>query len=73
MIRMALDAGGKLLLDMGGAAPGRGAYVCRKRQCLDVLVQGGRISRAFKKKGVLQTCPGDLEHFRKEITHFPLC
>jgi uncharacterized protein len=72
MIRMALDGNGVISVDEAGTAPGRGAYVCRKRECIDDLLQGGRIYRAFRKKGVVQTGPEDLKHFRKKIIHLAL-
>jgi len=68
---MALDEDGKILLDKGGTASGRGAYVCRKRECIDGLVQCGRFSRAFRKKGVVQAGSEDLKHLREKITDWP--
>jgi len=72
MIRMALDGNGKIFLDEAGTASGRGAYVCRKRECLDGLLQCGRVNRAFRKKGVVPTTSEDLKSFRKKITRLAL-
>jgi uncharacterized protein len=72
MIRMTLGDDGKILVDVRYTAPGRGAYVCRKRECLDALARGGMFGRAFRRKGVVQTGPKDLTRLRREMTRLAL-
>ena len=38
---------GEVSLDLGGKKPGRGAYVCRSRECLNKAVKAKRFERAF--------------------------
>lgn len=48
LIRIACSKDGEISLDPGGKKPGRGAYVCRNRQCLELAVKGGKIDRGLK-------------------------
>lgn len=68
MIRMAVDGEGNILMDADGTFPGRGAYVCRKKECIDGLAQGGRIAREFRKKGKVQAGPEALKGLMKKLT-----
>lgn len=50
LIRFVLD-GGKTRLDLNNRLPGRGAYLCRSRQCvIGALAKKGLFSKAFKKE-----------------------
>ena len=49
LIRLVRCADGAVLVDAGGRAPGRGAYVCRGGGCAARLVKGGRLNQAFRR------------------------
>jgi predicted RNA-binding protein YlxR (DUF448 family) len=38
---------GQVGIDPSGRAPGRGAYVCRAAECIDIAIRKGAISRAL--------------------------
>lgn len=37
------------MVDQSGKADGRGAYVCRSESCINKLVKGKLLNRAFKQ------------------------
>ncbi len=39
---------GKVVMDLGGRMPGRGAYVCREPRCLRAALRKGRLARALR-------------------------
>ncbi len=39
--------GAEIQLDLTGKAPGRGAYICRDRECLRLARKARRLERAF--------------------------
>jgi len=41
---------GEISLDFTGKKPGRGAYVCRNKDCLTKVIKSNAIARAFKTK-----------------------
>lgn len=43
-----------LKIDLKGKAPGRGAYVCKNRECVDKAFKELRFARSFKR-GISQT------------------
>ena len=47
LIRVVRSAEGKVSLDFGGRAPGRGAYVCRQGACLAQARKARRLEKAF--------------------------
>lgn len=49
LIRLAASKDGLVSLDPGGRMPGRGAYVCRSRQCIEMAVKGKRLDRGLKQ------------------------
>jgi len=49
LIRLSASKEGIVSLDPGGKKPGRGAYVCRNRQCIDNAVKGKRLDRGLKQ------------------------
>lgn len=64
LIRVARSRGGRLFVDSGGTAPGRGAYVHRDRTCLDLALARGALSRALRAGAVGQgeaTLRADME------------
>ncbi|MGE4353623.1 MAG: RNase P modulator RnpM [Oscillospiraceae bacterium] len=47
LIRVVRAPDGNISLDFRGKAPGRGAYVCRDRQCLKKAIKSKALERAF--------------------------
>ena len=47
LIRVVKNSGGDISLDPTGKKPGRGAYICRSRQCFDAAVKAKRFDKAF--------------------------
>jgi uncharacterized protein len=47
-MRIVRTPGGDVVPDPTGRAAGRGAYVCRTGNCLDVAIKKGALSRALK-------------------------
>ena len=47
-IRVVLVPDGQVMLDQSGKKPGRGAYVCRNRDCLTSALKAHRIDRGLK-------------------------
>lgn len=50
LIRLAAGKDGTITLDPSGKKPGRGAYVCRSRHCLELAIRGRRIDRGLKTR-----------------------
>lgn len=48
LIRVVLMPDGQVTVDQTGKKPGRGAYVCRNRECLSQAVKAHRIDRGLK-------------------------
>ena len=57
LIRIVLDAQGRVVRDKNGKRPGRGAYVCESRSCLERLVRGNILTKAFREKGTITIHP----------------
>jgi predicted RNA-binding protein YlxR (DUF448 family) len=49
MIRVAADKSGAIVTDPKGTHDGRGAYVCKKAECIAKLKKQNALSRTFKK------------------------
>jgi len=47
LIRAVRAPDGGISLDFKGKAPGRGAYVCRSKQCLQKAIKARALERAF--------------------------
>ena len=47
LIRAVRSPEGKISLDFKGKLPGRGAYVCRKKECLEKAKKSRAFERAF--------------------------
>lgn len=47
LIRVVRSPEGEIGLDFRGKAPGRGAYLCRSRECLKKAVKSKALERAF--------------------------
>lgn len=48
LIRLVLNAEGEVVRDLGGRAPGRGAYVCNKKNCISHPKLNQYLKRAFR-------------------------
>jgi hypothetical protein len=47
-MRIVRTPAGDVVTDATGRAAGRGAYVCRTGDCLDIAIKKGALSRALK-------------------------
>lgn len=50
LVRVVRSAQGTVSIDLMGKAPGRGAYVCRSRQCLGRAIRQKQLERALETK-----------------------
>ena len=63
MLRILRTAEGEILLDISGKKNGRGAYVCRSRECFEKAVKNKGLERSLKIK-----IPEEMyESLKKEI------
>ncbi|RLB27168.1 MAG: DUF448 domain-containing protein [Deltaproteobacteria bacterium] len=53
LIRLVLDSDGWIVVDGSGCAPGRGAYICKNKECWSGLQNRKVLARAFRGKGRL--------------------
>jgi predicted RNA-binding protein YlxR (DUF448 family) len=59
LARLAL-AGGTVVADAARRLPGRGAYVCRRRECWERAVAASALPRAFRRPVDVSPDPLDL-------------
>ena len=50
LLRIVKNAEGTVSFDRVGKAPGRGAYICRSRDCLDKAVRQRQLERALETR-----------------------
>jgi uncharacterized protein len=50
LIRLVADNSGAIALDTTGKKPGRGAYVCRSRRCLEQAIRGRKLDKGLKTR-----------------------
>jgi predicted RNA-binding protein YlxR (DUF448 family) len=62
LLRLVRDQEGRVSLDPGGKAAGRGAYVC-SAACLDALLKSRRLEHALRTK----IAPSDYERIAREF------
>ena len=48
LIRIAKSPENEISIDLTGKKPGRGAYICRNKDCFDRAIKKNALSRAFK-------------------------
>lgn len=48
LVRIVRLPDGEVVLDASGKKPGRGAYVCRAKECLAQAIKRNKLSRALK-------------------------
>jgi predicted RNA-binding protein YlxR (DUF448 family) len=50
LIRLVASQDGDIALDPTGKKPGRGAYVCRSRSCLEQAIRGRKLDKGLKTR-----------------------
>ena len=50
LLRIVKNAEGAISFDRVGKAPGRGAYICKARECLDKAMKQQQLERALETK-----------------------
>lgn len=50
LVRIVCSKEGAIAVDATGKAPGRGAYLCPRRECLERAVKSRALERAFSRK-----------------------
>ena len=50
LLRIVKSPEGSISFDRVGKAPGRGAYVCRSKECLDKAMKARQLERALETK-----------------------
>ena len=53
LIRITRSRDGRVTVDARGGAPGRGAYLCPERACIDGALASDRLRRGLKHEGAL--------------------
>jgi uncharacterized protein len=48
LLRLIVGAGGSVRLDQSGSGPGRGAYVHRRRSCVEAALSRGALARGLR-------------------------
>ena len=61
LIRLALDAQGRVVRDESGKIAGRGAYVCKSLSCWEGLVRGNILAKAFKQEGIRPSLEAEMK------------
>ena len=65
LIRVVRTPAGEFLLDATGRVPGRGAYLCRDKECLEKALRRGGLERSFSG-----AVPEEMkEKLREEFSH----
>jgi predicted RNA-binding protein YlxR (DUF448 family) len=52
LVRLVLDPQDRVVPDDSRKEPGRGAYVCESRSCLEAVIRGRGLNRAFRREGL---------------------
>ena len=63
LIRIVKSAEGMVSIDMRGRAPGRGAYICKKNDCLERAMKSRALERALEHR----IEPDVYERLREEL------
>lgn len=59
----------ELALDPGGKKPGRGAYVCRSRDCLQEAIKGRKFDKGLKARVSEQVIAELTEQMKRLADH----
>ncbi len=65
LIRIVKSPQGEFSVDTVGKKPGRGAYLCKKRDCLEKAIKEKKLEKAFKMKideAVYTALKNEFEH-----------
>ncbi len=54
LLRIVKSKDGIIEIDLTGKKDGRGAYICKKEQCLDRLIKSKRLEKIFQEKIALE-------------------
>ena len=74
LVRVVRSPQGEIALDRVGKMPGRGAYLCPSRECVEKAVRGRGIERSFKMPvsgEVYEKLGKELEAIEKEQDGIP--
>ena len=63
MLRVLKTVEGPIVLDVTGKKNGRGAYLCRKQDCLKKAIKGKGLERSFKMSIPTEVYDSLLEEF----------
>ena len=69
MLRIVRTTEGEFVLDATGKANGRGAYICRNKECLLKAIQTKGLERSFKQvipEKVYESLKKEMEQFDTE-------
>jgi len=50
LIRVVKNQSGEISIDLKGKAPGRGAYLCRSRECIDKAAKNKLLEKTFEQR-----------------------
>jgi hypothetical protein len=64
LIRLVLNDDDEVKLDRRGTMPGRGAYVCRRKECIQRAMQARVLCKAFRRRGAFTFKFSDPEEIR---------
>ena len=67
LIRVVRSPDGSVVVDERGKLPGRGAYLCARRECLERARKSGALARALRT-AVPESCYAELERRIEEVT-----
>ncbi|NLV48736.1 MAG: YlxR family protein [Clostridiaceae bacterium] len=67
LIRVVVDQNGEMSLDQTGKKPGRGAYVCRSRNCIEEAIRVHRLAKGLK----MAVNPEVVDQLFKEMEALP--
>lgn len=63
-VRIVRDKDGNISVDPTGKKSGRGAYICKDKNCLEIAQKGRKLERSFKRQ-----IPAEIyESIEKELT-----
>jgi hypothetical protein len=74
LLRVVVNQAGAIAIDPTGKKPGRGAYVCRSRTCLEQAVRGHRLDKGLKtqvSQDVVRSLVAEMEAMPPDETGKP--
>ena len=70
LIRVVRSPDNEVLVDLKGRLPGRGAYVCMQRSCIDEAVRKRQFDRTFRQQCKPVSTDGLLAAIRNELLNY---